>query len=256
MLEILIISVTAFVASLLTLYSGFGLGTLLMPVVALFFPIEIAVAITAIVHLGNNLFKAYLLGRHAHWQTLLRFGLPALVFSIVGAALLARIDASAPLVFEFANRTWTTNSLNLVIGSLILFFVSLDLIKTPSIHPNNLFLAIGGALSGFFGGLSGHQGAFRSMFLIQLKLSKETFIGTGVLLAVIVDVSRLGVYANDFSANFSHIDWLLVGITCVAALLGAKLGAKLVKKVTIGFVQKLVAIMLAAIAVAMMLGVV
>ena len=54
----IVIGLVAFGVSLLTLFSGFGLGTLLLPAFAVFFPIEVAVASTAIVHAANNLFKA------------------------------------------------------------------------------------------------------------------------------------------------------------------------------------------------------
>ena len=60
-----IVGIAAFGVSLLTLFSGFGLGTLLMPVFALFFPVEVAVASTAVVHAANNLFKVGLLARGA-----------------------------------------------------------------------------------------------------------------------------------------------------------------------------------------------
>ena len=56
-MEYLVIAVAALVVSMMTFFSGFGLGTLLLPVFALFFPVEIAVATTALVHLANNLFK-------------------------------------------------------------------------------------------------------------------------------------------------------------------------------------------------------
>ncbi len=61
----LLICLAAFLASGLTLFSGFGLGTLLLPVMVLFFPIDLAIALTAVVHALNNLFKCWLLGRHA-----------------------------------------------------------------------------------------------------------------------------------------------------------------------------------------------
>ena len=64
-MDILVIALTAFLASGLTLFSGFGLGTLLMPVVALFFPVEVAIAVTALVHFANNIFKLGLLGSKA-----------------------------------------------------------------------------------------------------------------------------------------------------------------------------------------------
>ena len=57
MLEILIISILAFFISILTFFSGFGLGTLLTPVFLIFFPPEFAITATGIVHLLNNIFK-------------------------------------------------------------------------------------------------------------------------------------------------------------------------------------------------------
>ena len=75
-MDIIIISIAALFASGLTMFSGFGLGTLLMPVVAIFFPVEIAIAMTAMVHLANNAFKVFLLGRSANRSVILRFGIP------------------------------------------------------------------------------------------------------------------------------------------------------------------------------------
>ena len=49
------------------------------------------------------------------------------------------------------------------------------------------YLPLGGALSGFFGGISGHQGALRSAVLLKCGLEKEAFIATGVVCAVVVD---------------------------------------------------------------------
>lgn len=74
MSELVLIGATALLASGLTLFSGFGLGTLLMPVFALFFPVAVAIAATAVVHLANNLFKLALLARLADWRVVLRFG--------------------------------------------------------------------------------------------------------------------------------------------------------------------------------------
>ena len=84
-MELFLVAGVAFIASLLTFFSGFGLGTLLMPVIALFFPLPIAIAITAIVHFSNNLLKFFLLVKHSDVSILLRFGLPAVIFALLGA---------------------------------------------------------------------------------------------------------------------------------------------------------------------------
>ena len=78
----LIICTVALLASALTFFSGFGLGTLLLPAFVLFFPIEQAVALTAIVHFLNSLFKLALTGRHADRKVVVRFGLPAIAMSV------------------------------------------------------------------------------------------------------------------------------------------------------------------------------
>ena len=54
MLPYVVVCATALIVAALTLFSGFGLGTLLMPAFALFFPVTVAVAATAVVHLANK----------------------------------------------------------------------------------------------------------------------------------------------------------------------------------------------------------
>ena len=81
-MEYLTVCLAVLLASGLTLFSGFGLGTILTPVFALFFPVTTAVAMTAIVHLANNLFKIGLVGRDADWRVVARFGLPAALAAI------------------------------------------------------------------------------------------------------------------------------------------------------------------------------
>lgn len=244
------IALAAFVAAGLTLFSGFGLGTLLMPVAAIFFPIEIAVAITAVVHLANNLFKITLVAAAAHVQTVLRFGLPALLAAFVGAWLLGTL-AHLPALAEYTlwGHAVQIEPIKLIIGLLILLFVGLELRPTfNQMSFDRKYLPFGGLLSGFFGGLSGHQGAFRSLFLIKAGLNKEQFIATGVVLAVMVDVARLTVYGVEtLAAPQITIDWFLVGVAVAFAFAGSFFGVRLVKKVTYRTVQIIVSVLLALV---------
>lgn len=91
-MDILAVALVAFFASALTLFSGFGLGTILMPAFALMMPVEVAIAATALVHLANNLFKLVLVGRQADGRVLLRFAVPAALAAVVGASLLVRLS--------------------------------------------------------------------------------------------------------------------------------------------------------------------
>jgi uncharacterized protein len=255
-METLIISIAAGVASALTLFSGFGLGTLLMPVIAIFFPIDVAITITAIVHLANNLFKLALLGKQANQKVLISFGLPAVVFAFLGALLLSYFTITPPLItYTLFNMLLHVTLIKLVIGLVIITFIILEL--TPALANMTFeqqYLPYGGIISGFFGGLSGHQGAFRSMFLIKAGLSKTEFIATGVTLAVMVDISRLMVYGWDISTKTQNIEWTLVIAASTSALIGAYFATKYLEKITIKTIRMVVSGLLTSIALGLILG--
>ena len=95
-MDLIIIGLAAGVASALTLFSGFGLGTVLMPVFALFFPAPLAVAATAVVHFANNLFKFGLMFGQTDWRVVARFGVPAALAAFIGASLRPGSTACRP----------------------------------------------------------------------------------------------------------------------------------------------------------------
>jgi uncharacterized membrane protein YfcA len=117
-------------------------------------------------------------------------------------------------------------------------------------------LPLGGILSGFFGGLSGHQGALRSAFLTKVGLSKEAFIATGVLIACMIDISRMSVYFTNISNMKDSLQWNLLIVATLAAFVGVYFGNKLVKKITINTIQKIVAFMIIVFAIALGFGIV
>lgn len=254
--ENVVVPLAAFIASGLTLFSGFGLGTLLMPVVALFFPLDVAIAMTAVVHLANNVFKGGLLGRHADRAVLLRFGVPAVVAALFGAALLGSLSSADPLaVYALAGKSFAVTRLGLVVGVVILAFVALELSpRFGSLALDARWLPLGGLVSGFFGGLSGHQGAFRSLFLLKAGLDKQAFVATGVLVAVLVDLARSAIYGLQFMERSEAIDWPLVALASLAAFAGAFLGARFLEKVTIGAIRGIVSTMLVLIAIGLIAG--
>ena len=114
----------------------------------------------------------------------------------------------------------------------------------------------GGILSGFFGGLSGIQGAIRSAFLIKSGLSKEAYIATGVVIACLVDFTRLSVYASRFTTANLHENMTLLISATLAAIAGAYFGKKLLKKVTLHSIQLVVAVMLILISIALGAGII
>ena len=252
-MEIVIISLVAFFAAILTFFSGFGLGTILTPVLVIFFPVETAIALTGVVHFSNNLFKAGLVGKSADKTVLLRFGVPAVIAAFAGAWLLVEIAALPSLLeYQLWGREMVVTPVKLIIALLLIVFSILEISPyLQKVQFGKDKLILGGILSGFFGGLSGIQGAIRSAFLLKSGLSKEGFIATGVLIACLVDFSRLIVYASSFSVEMLNENLPLLIAATLSAFAGAYLGKRLLKKVTFRSVQLLVAIMLIIISLAM-----
>jgi hypothetical protein len=253
-----VIAAAALVASGLTLFSGFGLGTLLMPVFAIFFPLDLAVALTGVVHLANNLFKLALMGKHADKGVVARFGLPAVVAAVVGAWLLSWLSTVPPWIeYALGDHNCRVTIIKLLVAGLMIAFALMELLPWfEKLSFGRRYLPLGGALSGFFGGLLGHQGALRSAFLLQCGLSKEEFIGTGVVIACVVDVTRLSVYAGHFATVGVADNVLVLVVASAAAFVGALAGRRLLKKVKLRAIQVLVAVMLLGIAVALAAGVI
>jgi uncharacterized protein len=245
--ELVLIGVVALVASGLTLFSGFGLGTVLMPVFALFFPVPLAIAATAIVHFANNIFKFGLMAIQADWKVVARFSVPAAIAAMAGAGLLSLFDKMPVMAsYMLGGSTFEITMIKAVIGILIVVFALLELWpRFQAMAFPSRWLPLGGALSGFFGGLSGNQGALRSAFLLKIGLSKEAFVATGVVSAVIVDAARIIIYSASFmtghSAQFQEI-LAPVAVGMVCAFVGSFVGKRVLQKVTLRTVQIVVGV--------------
>jgi uncharacterized membrane protein YfcA len=116
------------------------------------------------------------------------------------------------------------------------------------------WLPLGGALSGFFGGLSGMQGALRSAFLVRAGLDARAFIGTGVVIAALVDLTRLGVYAGALRTAGTSLDVPLLACAVGAAFAGALLGRRYLAKATMPGLQRVVAALLVLVALGLVTG--
>lgn len=256
----LVVALCAFLAAGLTMYSGFGLGTLMLPVFALFLPVEMAVVATALVHGANNIFKVSLLGRNADREVVLRFGLPAVLAAVLGAlalGYLVEMDASLSVDVNDSQVSQIT-PVKLVIGVMMIGFALFELLpRFNTLEFDRRYLPLGGILSGFFGGLSGHQGALRSAFLAKTGLTTERFVGSNAVIGFMVDLTRIAVYVAVFAvAGAAHVSvWPLVIAGSLAAFCGVMVGKKYLHKVTMRSIQVLVGVLLFGVGLALLLGV-
>jgi len=253
MLEYIAIPAAALLASFLAFFAGFGLGTVLLPVFALFFPIVTAVALTAFVHLLNSLFRFLLVARHTNKDVVLRFGLITVIASLAGALLLSNLADLKPLfTYTISDAGFEITIIKIIVSAIILFFSLWEVL--PPLRGASFerkYLPLGGFLSGFFGGLSGHQGPLRSAFLERSGLGKESFIATNALIGIMVDIPRMAVYISSFPDLTAGNNLVILSLATAAGLLGALAGSLWLKKITMRMIRIAISVMLAAIAIAL-----
>ena len=257
-MDVLIISLVTFFAAILTFFSGFGLGTILTPVMILYFPVELAISFTGIVHFLNNIFKIFLVGNHINKEVLVRFGLPAVMSALIGSYILFRLNNNIIIYsYELFGEIMEVQLLKFIISILLLVFALIDLI--PFFNKLNFekkSLPLGGFLSGFFGGLTGNQGALRSAFLIKSGLNKKEFIGTTVVISLFVDISRISVYSSNL-IEYNISNYYLLGFFAIGSgISGSILGNILLKKITLELIQIIVAVLIMLIGLGLLVGII
>lgn len=263
MISYIVICAAALIVSGLTLFSGFGLGTLLMPAFALFFPVEVAVAATAVVHGANNVFKIAVVGKNADRTLVLNFGVPAIIAAFIGAAALGQVAGMGELArYTIGSKTAVVTPAKLVLALLMLFFALFELLPAlRDLKFDRKFLIWGGLFSGFFGGLSGHQGALRSAFLVKTGVSTQAFVGTNAVIGFMVDMARIATYAIMFfiaetTNPIGFKQWPLIVAGIMAAFTGVMIGKRAMTKVTMKSIQGVTGFLLLAIALAIGSGII
>lgn len=264
-MEYIVVALTVIFGAGLTFFSGFGLGTLMLPVFSLFFDLPVAVGATAVVHFANNIFKFAMVSKYIHYPTFTRFGLPALLAAVGGGFVLTYFDTIPALKsYTINDHVFQITPVKLGIGILMIFFAWFDLDpRFSKLNVEKKHLPLGGVLSGFFGGFSGHQGAFRATFLTKAGLTKEQFVGTSNAVSLTVDLMRMTVYflgAKAIHGESKLIDaisdskaLLLTGILC--AFVGTMIGKRLLAKTTITGIQKTVGLLLVIMGALMAIGI-
>lgn len=159
--------------------------------------------------------------------------------------------------YELFGNTFLITPVKLAIAFLMISFAILEIIpRFKEIHFTKNKLIIGGLLSGFFGGLSGHQGALRSAFLIKYGLSKEMFIATGIVISCFIDFTRISIYLTKFLSEDILMSWSIILAATLSGFVGAFFGNKFLKKVTLNFVQIVVLILIFILGVLIGVGII
>jgi uncharacterized protein len=232
MMDSAVIVVVAVLAGAVSAVTGFGIGSLLTPVLALNTDTRVAVAAVSIPHVVGTAVRFWLLRGGIERRVLWSFGLTSAAGGLAGAAL-----------YSIASSRW----LNAVFGVLLLFAAVSEITGLARRMRFRGWVGwVAGALSGLLGGLVGNQGGIRSAALLGFDLPKEKFVGTATAIALFVDGARLPVYLA-----FQHDDirplWHWIALATVAVVVGTVLGSRVLQRVPEVWFRRVLAMVLAVL---------
>jgi uncharacterized protein len=233
----LLIVVVAVVAGAVSAVTGFGIGSLLTPLLAMSVDTRTAVAAVSIPHVVGTAVRFWLLQGGVDRGVLWSFGLTSAAGGLAGAAL-----------YSIASNRW----LNAVFGVLLLFAAlseATGLVRRMRFRGWIAWAA--GATSGLLGGLVGNQGGIRSAALLGFELPKEKFVGTATAIAFFVDGARLPVYLANQHEDMLRL-WPSIAMAAAGVVVGTVIGSRLLRRVPEVWFRRVLALVLALLGIAML----
>lgn len=208
--------VAAIVAGAIAAVVGFGIGSILTPILSVRFGTQLAVAAVSIPHLVASSVRFWMVRRDADRRVLITFGIMSAVGGLAGAILHSVV--SSPV-------------LTLVLAALLVFAGLSALTgyaQRMRFGPKMAWIA--GALSGMLGGLVGNQGGIRSAALLGFQLERRAFVATATAIGLFVDGARMPVYLATAGREMLSISSLIALIT-IGCLVGTFLGIQVLRKI-------------------------
>lgn len=191
---------------------GFGIGSLLTPLLAARFGTDAAIAAVALPHLAGSALRGWRLRAAVDGRVLVRFGLLSAAGGLAGALLFSRLAPEA---------------LTRILGALLLLTATAGLAGwSDRWTPRGPLVWVLGALSGFFGGMVGNQGGLRAAALSTFGLSPAGFVATSTAVGILVDLARTPIYLSGPEQALSGF-WTLVAAAAAGVLAGTLLGERL-----------------------------
>ena len=218
-----LVALAAFAVSGIASVAGFGIGSILTPLIAWKYGMKEAVTLVSIPHFAATLLRFWRLRNAVDRHVLLSFGIINAAGALGGA-----------LLHKFAS-----NPALAVVLALLLIFVGLVTMLGWRLRFGGSVAWIAGAVSGGFGGLVGNQGGLRGAAMLGLGVRKEAFVATATAIGLMVDTVRMPVY---FFRN-THLvmeQWLLVTVALAAVLVGTVAGGGILKRIPEATFQRVV----------------
>jgi uncharacterized membrane protein YfcA len=216
--------------------AGFGIGSILTPLLAWRLGTKLAVAAVSIPHMIGTAVRFWRLRGHVDRRVLLSFGLASAAGGLLGALLHVFFNSPA---------------LAVVLGVLLVFAGVMGLTGLAErLRFRGPWAWVAGAASGLFGGLVGNQGGIRSAALLGFGLPKEAFVATATAIALVVDAVRLPVYLVTQAGDLAGA-WPVIALATAGVVLGTLAGERVLRRVPEPVFRRVVAALILALGVLM-----
>ena len=230
----MVVAVAAALAGGIASIAGFGIGSLLTPLVAAHYGMRTAVGAVAIPHLVATVLRFWRLRHHVDWRVFLGFGLMNAAGSLAGALI----------------HVWVDNPILTVVLGILLVFAGLIgvLGYADRMRFGRRTAWFAGVFSGAFGGLVGNQGGIRSAAMLGLGVQGTAFVATATAIGVAVDAVRMPVYfATESAEIFSAWPAIVAGV--IGVVLGTLVGERVLRRIPERVFRRVVSAILLAVGV-------
>jgi uncharacterized membrane protein YfcA len=214
--------------------SGFGIGSLITPLLALKIGTSIAVAGVSIAHFLGTALRFWIWKKYVNKQVLISFGITSAVGGLIGALF---------------HNIFQNVVLTVIFGCLLAFAGISGLTGlSQKLRFNGPAAWMAGALSGVFGGLVGNQGGIRSAAMFGFDLRGKEFVATATGIALAVDCARMPVY---FFIQWKDIlsIWPLIVFASAGVLIGTEIGIWTLGKIPEALFKRIVSVIILLIAI-------
>lgn len=214
--------------------AGFGVGSVLTPLLGTAIGLKLAIAAASIPHVAATAMRLWMMRADVDRRVLFTFGVASAAGGLAGAALQS-VLASPVLVAVFATLL-VAAGLGAITG------------WSGRVRFGRRGAWMGGALSGLLGGLVGNQGGVRSAAMLGFSVPKEAFVATSTAVALVVDAVRVPVYlATQGGELVAHAG--LIALATAGALAGTVAGIRVLRRAPESVFRPAVGALLVALAV-------
>ncbi len=231
MFEFLVL-IAAVVAGGIASIAGFGIGSILTPLLATALGTKLAVAVVSVPHLIATALRFALIRQHLDRHVFLTFGITSGMGGLAGALL----------------HVWLRSViLSYILGALLVFAGIMGVSGLASrLRFGRTAGWVAGALSGIFGGLVGNQGGIRSAALFGFEVRKESFVATATAIALLVDGFRMPVYGATQWYDIGG-QWKLMAIASAGVVVGTAVGQPVLRRIPEGIFRMVVGAIILAL---------